>query len=271
MYICFSLRLISLNITKLRLNGFKSFVDPTEFEILPGLTGVVGPNGCGKSNLLDALRWVMGENRPTSMRGDGMDDVIFGGTSLRPARSYAEVNLQIENFDSDILPINTSESTIEIVRRINFESGSTYRVEGKEILAREVRLLFADYSSGSNSPSLVRQGQISNLINENPKSRKRILEEAAGISGLYHRRHESELKLNASENNLERINDILSKLEEQLKALKKQAKQAEDYRLLGEKIRKQESLLLFVRWENKHSEFNNSKPVSYTHLRAHET
>ena len=259
MYICFSLRLISLNITKLRLNGFKSFVDPTEFEILPGLTGVVGPNGCGKSNLLDALRWVMGENRPTSMRGDGMDDVIFGGTSLRPARSYAEVNLQIENFDSDILPINTSESTIEIVRRINFESGSTYRVEGKEILAREVRLLFADYSSGSNSPALVRQGQISNLINENPKSRKRILEEAAGISGLYHRRHESELKLNASENNLERINDILSKLEEQLKALKKQAKQAEDYRLLGEKIRKQESLLLFVRWENKHSEFNNSK------------
>ena len=259
MYICFSLRLISLNITKLRLNGFKSFVDPTEFEILPGLTGVVGPNGCGKSNLLDALRWVMGENRPTSMRGDGMDDVIFGGTSLRPARSYAEVNLQIENFDSDILPINTSESTIEIVRRINFESGSTYRIEGKEILAREVRLLFADYSSGSNSPSLVRQGQISNLINENPKSRKRILEEAAGISGLYHRRHESELKLNASENNLERINDILSKLEEQLKALKKQAKQAEDYRLLGEKIRKQESLLLFVRWENKHSEFNNSK------------
>ena len=255
----FSLRLISLNITKLRLNGFKSFVDPTEFEILPGLTGVVGPNGCGKSNLLDALRWVMGENRPTSMRGDGMDDVIFGGTSLRPARSYAEVNLQIENFDSDILPINTSESTIEIVRRINFESGSTYRVEGKEILAREVRLLFADYSSGSNSPSLVRQGQISNLINENPKSRKRILEEAAGISGLYHRRHESELKLNASENNLKRINDILSKLEEQLKALKKQAKQAEDYRLLGEKIRKQESLLLFVRWENKHSEFNNSK------------
>ncbi len=255
----FSLRLISLNITKLRLNGFKSFVDPTEFEILPGLTGVVGPNGCGKSNLLDALRWVMGENRPTSMRGDGMDDVIFGGTSLRPARSYAEVNLQIENFDSDILPINTSESTIEIVRRINFESGSTYRIEGKEILAREVRLLFADYSSGSNSPSLVRQGQISNLINENPKSRKRILEEAAGISGLYHRRHESELKLNASENNLERINDILSKLEEQLKALKKQAKQAEDYRLLGEKIRKQESLLLFVRWENKNSEFNNSK------------
>ena len=259
MYQSFLLRFISLNITKLRLNGFKSFVDPTEFEILPGLTGVVGPNGCGKSNLLDALRWVMGENRPTSMRGDGMDDVIFGGTSLRPARSYAEVNLQVENFDPKILPTKTNESSIEIVRRINFESGSTYKIEGKEILAREVRLLFADYSSGSNSPSLVRQGQISNLINENPKSRKRILEEAAGISGLYHRRHESELKLNASENNLERINDILSKLEEQLKALKKQAKQAEEYRVLGEKIRKQETLLLYVRWENKYLEFNNLK------------
>ena len=148
MYQSFLLRFISLNITKLRLNGFKSFVDPTEFEILPGLTGVVGPNGCGKSNLLDALRWVMGENRPTSMRGDGMDDVIFSGTSLRPARSYAEVNLQVENFDPKILPTKTNESSIEIVRRINFESGSTYKIEGKEILAREVRLLFADYSSG---------------------------------------------------------------------------------------------------------------------------
>ena len=249
----------NLNFTKLRLNGFKSFVDPTELEILPGLTGVVGPNGCGKSNLLDALIWVMGENRPTSMRGDGMDDVIFGGTSLRPARSYAEVNLQIENFDTDIFPIKTNEREIDIVRRINFESGSTYRIEGKEVLAREVRMLFADSSSGSNSPALVRQGQISNLINENPKSRKKILEEAAGISGLYQRRHESELKLNASENNLERVKDILSKLEEQLKALKKQARQAEDYRLIGDKIRKQEALLLFARWKTKDLELIKSK------------
>ncbi len=248
-----------MHFTKLHLNGFKSFVDPTEFEILPGLTGVVGPNGCGKSNLLDALRWVMGENRPTSMRGDGMDDIIFGGTKLRSARSYAEVNLKIENFDTKNFPIKTDEGAIEIARRINFESGSSYRIEGKEVLAREVRMLFSDMSSGSSSPALVRQGQISNIINENPKSRKKILEEAAGISGLYHRRHESELKLNASEKNLERVNDILSKLEEQLKALKKQVKQAEDYRLIGEKIRKQESLLLFVRWRTKDSEFNNLK------------
>ena len=172
----------ALNFTRLRLNGFKSFVDPSELQILPGLTGIVGPNGCGKSNLLDALRWVMGENRPTSMRGEGMDDIIFGGSDLRPARAFAEVVLELGEVDPTALPRNIGKDSVEIVRRINLESGSLYKIEGKEVLAREVRMLFADSSTGSNSPSLVRQGQIASLINEHPKSRRKILEEAAGIA-----------------------------------------------------------------------------------------
>ena len=238
----------------MRLNGFKSFVDPTELQILPGLTGIVGPNGCGKSNLLDALRWVMGETRPTSMRGDGMDDVIFGGSDLRPARAFAEVVLGLEKLDQTTLPIEASNDYIEIVRRINLEAGSTYRIEGKEVLAREVRMLFADSSIGSNSPSLVRQGQIASLINEHPKARRKILEEAAGIAGIYQRRHESELKLNTSEDNLLRVNDILSKLQDQLKVLAKQASQASEYRSLGVSIRKKEALLLYTQWKYKKEE-----------------
>ena len=248
-----------MNFTKLRLNGFKSFVDSTELKILPGLTGIVGPNGCGKSNLLDALRWVMGENRPTSMRGDGMDDVVFGGSDLRPSRAFAEVVLELEDFDPRVLPLRSSDKNIEIMRRINLETGSIYKIEDKEVLAREVRMLFADSSTGSNSPSLVRQGQIANLINENPKSRRKILEEAAGIAGIYQRRHESELKLNASETNLARVQDILSKLQDQLKVLAKQAREANEYRSLGMSIRKEESLLLYAQWIDKKREVESAE------------
>ena len=245
----------ALNFTRLRLNGFKSFVDPSELRILPGLTGIVGPNGCGKSNLLDALRWVMGENRPTSMRGEGMDDIIFGGSDLRPARAFAEVVLELGEVDPAALPRNIGKDSVEIVRRINLESGSLYKIEGKEVLAREVRMLFADSSTGSNSPSLVRQGQIASLINEHPKSRRKILEEAAGIAGIHQRRHESELKLNASETNLLRINDVLAKLQEQKKTLAKQAYQAGQYRSLGVLIRKEEAHLLYTQWKLKNQEF----------------
>jgi len=197
---------------KLRLLGFKSFVEPTEFIIERGLTGVVGPNGCGKSNLVEALRWVMGENRPTAMRGGGMEDVIFAGAATRPARNYAELALHIDNSER-LAPSGYNDADhLEIVRRITRDAGSAYKVGTKEVRARDVQMLFADASTGSHSPALVRQGQIAELINAKPRARRRILEEAAGISGLYQRRHEAELKLNATETNLSRVEDVIDQL-----------------------------------------------------------
>ena len=183
-----------MRFSKLRLNGFKSFVDPTDLIIADGLTGVVGPNGCGKSNLLEALRWVMGENRPTAMRGGGMEDVIFAGAATRPARNFAEVSLVIDNGERLAPAAFNDNDNLEIIRRITRDAGSAYKVGAKDVRARDVQMLFADASTGAHSPALVRQGQISELINAKPKSRRRILEEAAGISGLYQRRHEAELK-----------------------------------------------------------------------------
>ncbi len=237
-----------MRFTKLRLNGFKSFVDPTDLVIHQGLTGVVGPNGCGKSNLLEALRWVMGENRPTAMRGDGMEDVIFNGAATRGARHFAEVALVIDNSER-LAPSGFNEADqIEIVRRITRDIGSAYKTNGKEARARDVQMLFADASTGSHSPALVRQGQISELINARPKSRRRILEEAAGISGLYQRRHEAELKLQSTEVNLARIDDVLESLAQQLSVLVRQAKQAERYREIADELRRCEGMLLYRLW-----------------------
>jgi chromosome segregation protein len=234
--------------TKLRLNGFKSFVDPTDLAIHDGLTGVVGPNGCGKSNLLEALRWVMGENRPTAMRGGGMDDVIFNGAATRTARNFAEVALVIDNQDR-LAPSGFNEADqIEIVRRITRDAGSAYRANSKEVRARDVQMLFADASTGSHSPALVRQGQISELINAKPKARRRVLEEAAGISGLYARRHEAELKLSGTEQNLLRVDDVLEQLAQQLSVLTRQARQAARYREIGDELRLAEGMLLYRRW-----------------------
>ncbi|MFK7746438.1 MAG: chromosome segregation SMC family protein [Roseobacter sp.] len=237
-----------MRFSKLRLTGFKSFVDPTDLIIADGLTGVVGPNGCGKSNLLEALRWVMGENRPTAMRGGGMEDVIFAGASTRPARNFAEVALHIDNSER-LAPAGFNDNdALEIVRRITRDVGSAYKVGAKDVRARDVQMLFADASTGAHSPALVRQGQIAELINAKPKNRRRILEEAAGISGLYQRRHEAELKLKGAETNLARVDDVIEQLAAQLAQLARQARQAARYREIGNELRRAEGMLLYRRW-----------------------
>ncbi len=238
-----------MRLTKLRLNGFKSFVDPTDLIIADGLTGVVGPNGCGKSNLLEAMRWVMGENRPKAMRGGGMEDVIFAGAATRPARNFAEVALFIDNSDRLAPAAFNDSDLLEITRRITRDAGSAYKVNAKDVRARDVQMLFADASTGAHSPALVRQGQIAELINARPKARRRILEEAAGISGLYQRRHEAELKLKGAESNLERVDDVIEQLANQLAQLARQARQAARYRAIGEDLRRSEGLLLYRRWK----------------------
>ena len=242
-----------MRFNKLRLNGFKSFVDPTDLIIADGLTGVVGPNGCGKSNLLEALRWVMGENRPTAMRGGGMEDVIFAGASTRPARNFAEVSLILDNSDR-LAPAGFNDSdTLEIIRRITRDAGSAYKLNTKDVRARDVQMLFADASTGAHSPALVRQGQISELINAKPQNRRRVLEEAAGISGLYQRRHEAELKLKGAETNLTRVDDVIEQLSQQLATLARQARQARRYREIGTELRHAEGLLLYLRWRDAES------------------
>jgi chromosome segregation protein len=233
---------------RLRLSGFKSFVDPTEFRIEPGLTGIVGPNGCGKSNLLEALRWVMGANSAKALRAGGMDDVIFAGSGARPSRNHAEVQLTIDNAERRAPPAFNDHPVLEVVRRIDRGAGSTYRINGREVRARDVQLLFADASTGSNSPALVRQGQISELIGAKPQNRRMILEEAAGVSGLHSRRHEAELRLKAAEANLARLDDVAQELESLLGRLKREARQAERYRKLSAEIRALQGAVLYARW-----------------------
>lgn len=237
-----------MKFNRLRLSGFKSFVEPTELIIEPGLTAIVGPNGCGKSNLFDALRWVMGETRPTSVRGSEMDDVIFAGSAARPARNNAEVILYVDNADrSAPAPYNDYDS-IEISRRIEREAGSVYRINGRDVRQRDVQIFFADASSGAGSTAFVRQGQIGLLISQKPLARRAILEEAAGIGGLHQRRHEAELRLRAAETNMARLDDVLREVEGQLQSLKRQARQAARYRNLSGLIRKAEALTLYLRW-----------------------
>jgi chromosome segregation protein len=238
-----------LKFTRLRVLGFKSFVEPTEFVIEPGLTGVVGPNGCGKSNLVEALRWVMGESSYKAMRASGMDDVIFQGSLNRPARNTAEVSLLVDNGDRTApVAFNDSEQ-IEITRRIEREAGSIYRINGRDVRARDVQLLFADASTGAHSPAIVGQGKIGELIAAKPVDRRALLEEAAGIAGLHNRRHEAELRLKAAEQNLARVDDVIAEIEQQVDTLKRQARQATRYRNLTGEIRKAEAAVLHLRWQ----------------------
>jgi chromosome segregation protein len=235
---------------KLRLTGFKSFVEPTELTIQAGMTGIVGPNGCGKSNLVEALRWVMGETSAKRMRGGEMDDVIFGGTGNRPARNVAEVVLSLDNSDRRVPAMFNDSDDIEISRRIDRGEGSTYKVNGKESRARDVQLLFADISAGAHSTALVSQGRVGAIVNAKPTDRRSLLEEAAGITGLHSRRHEAELRLKAAEANLARLDDVIITLESQLAALKKQARQASRYRNLQDHIRRAEAILFHLQWQD---------------------
>src|SRR5215475_9319295 len=237
-----------MKLTRLRLIGFKSFVEPTEILIEPGLTGVVGPNGCGKSNLLEALRWAMGETSYKSMRGSAMEDVIFAGSQYRPARNTAEVTLFIDNSARTAPAEFNDADDLEVTRRIEREVGSAYRVNGKDARARDIRLLFEDAATGARSPALVRQGRIGEIVNSAPQERRRVLEDAAGIAGLHSRRHEAELRLNATEANLERLGDLIGELTTQLQALKRQARQAQRYREISGKIRETEALQHHLHW-----------------------
>jgi chromosome segregation protein len=235
---------------RLRLSGFKSFVEPTELLIEPGLTGVVGPNGCGKSNLLEALRWVMGANSAKAMRAGGMDDVIFSGSGRRPGRNHAEVQLTVDNADRSAPEPFRDHPILEVTRRIDRGAGSTYRLNGKEVRAKDVHLLFADASTGANSPALVRQGQISELIAAKPQNRRRVLEEAAGVAGLHARRHEAELRLRAAEANLDRLDDVVRELETALNRLRRESRQAGAYKRLAAEIRSLQSAVLHARWRD---------------------
>ena len=233
-----------MRIRRLKLSGFKSFVEPAELRIEPGLTGVVGPNGCGKSNLLEAIRWAMGESSPKSLRGGGMDDVIFAGTATRPPRDFAEVSILLERDASD----DSAAGESEVTRRIERGSGSAYRIDGRDVRAKDVALLFADAATGAHSPALVSQGKIGAVIAAKPVERRQLLEEAAGISGLHARRKDAEQKLRAAEANLARLGEILGDQEQRAAQLRRQARAAERYRKLTEQIRGVEARLLHARW-----------------------
>ena len=239
---------MALRFTRLRISGFKSFVEPTEFLIEPGMTGLVGPNGCGKSNLVEAMQWVMGETSAKKMRGGEMDDVIFSGSTTRPARNLAEVSLTVDNADRGAPAAFNDADELVVVRRIERGSGSSYRINGREVRAQDVKLLFADSASGAHSTALVGQGEIGDVIAAKPAARRSLLEEAAGISGLHARRHEAELRLRGAETNMVRLDDALTMLEDQLRGLKRQARQAARYRNISGHIRRAEAVVLYHGW-----------------------
>src|SRR5210317_820260 len=232
---------------KIQLNGFKSFADKTNFLIEEGLTGIVGPNGCGKSNIVESLRWVMGETSAKSMRGSGMEDVIFNGTSNKASKNIAEVSIDVENKKNEGPVQYRDLDQISVRRKIEKDKGSKFYINDKEVRARDAQMFFADLSTGAHSPSMISQGRIGALVTAKPTDRRAILEEAAGISGLHVRRHEAELRLGAAENNLKRADELRRQQEKQLANLRKQAEEATKYKLISEEIKKIEAGLYYLK------------------------
>ncbi|MDC0481795.1 AAA family ATPase [Candidatus Pelagibacter sp.] len=232
---------------KIQLNGFKSFADKTNFLIEEGLTGIVGPNGCGKSNIVESLRWVMGETSAKSMRGSGMEDVIFSGTSNKASKNIAEVSIDVENKNNEGPVQYRDLDQISVRRKIEKDKGSKFYINDKEVRARDAQMFFADLSTGAHSPSMISQGRIGALVTAKPTDRRAILEEAAGISGLHVRRHEAELRLGAAENNLKRADELRRQQEKQLANLQKQAEEASKYKLITEEIKKIEAGLYYLK------------------------
>ncbi|MDA9653558.1 AAA family ATPase, partial [Candidatus Pelagibacter sp.] len=236
-----------MDFKKIQLNGFKSFADKTNFLIEEGLTGIVGPNGCGKSNIVESLKWAMGETSAKSMRGSGMEDVIFSGTSNKSSKNIAEVSITIANQNNEG-PVQYRElNEVNVRRKIEKDKGSKFYINDKEVRAKDAQMFFADLSTGAHSPSMISQGRIGALVTAKPTDRRAILEEAAGISGLHVRRHEAELRLNAAENNLKRADELRRQQEKQLANLQKQAEEATRYKLMSEEIKKIEAGLYYLR------------------------
>ena len=239
-----------MKFTRLKITGFKSFVDTTVLDIKPGLTGLVGPNGCGKSNIVEAMKWNMGEAGPSRLRAGEMNDIIFAGTKGRPSRNSAEVTLTIENNNEELLQAYTDSSEIEVSRKIEKDDGSTYQINNKEVRQRDVQILYADIAIGSRSNAIVDQGQVGKIINSKPQERRQILEEAAGISGIHARKHETELKLKSTETNLDKLEEIITNDVSRLKELSRQSNQAKRYKTISENIRKLEATILYQRWNS---------------------
>ena len=247
---------------KIQLNGFKSFAEKTNFLIEEGLTGIVGPNGCGKSNIVESLRWCMGETSAKSMRGSGMEDVIFSGTSNKPSKNIAEVSITLTNENKDGPHQYRNLNEIQIRRKIEKDKGSKFYINDKEARAKDAQMFFADLSTGAHSPSLISQGRIGALVTAKPVDRRAILEEAAGIAGLHVRRHESELRLGAAENNLKRAHELRKQQEKQLVNLQKQAEEATKYKLISEEIKRIEAGLYYLRLKDIDHEINLENEIN---------
>ena len=248
-----------MNFKKLELIGFKSFFDKTTFFIQDGLTGIVGPNGCGKSNIVESLRWCMGETSAKSMRGSGMEDVIFSGTSNKPSKNISEVTITVDNSKKEGQGRYIDMGEIIIKRRIEREKGSKYFINDKEVRAKDVQTFFADLSTGAHSPAIISQGKIGMIVTAKPHERKSVLEEAAGISGIHLRRHEAETRLNAAENNLKRADELKKQQEKQLFNLEKQAVEATKYKEISGRIKSVEAGLYYLKLSGIDNEMNDIK------------